>query len=94
MLGTMDAFKAYAAVRERGRHLEPKPGDRISLRGVDVRVVSSALSVLGKASIHLERSQLGLYHASRIPPKIPMRIHAPPVSLSSSVNFDFSMWAI
>jgi beta-lactamase superfamily II metal-dependent hydrolase len=46
--GTMDAFNAYAAVRKRGRHLEPKPGDRIPLKGVDVTVVSSAMSILTK----------------------------------------------
>ena len=35
-------FDAYAAVRAKGRHLEPKPGDRIPLKGVDARVVSAA----------------------------------------------------
>ena len=27
--GTLDMFSAYAAVRAKGRHLEPKPGDRL-----------------------------------------------------------------
>ncbi len=40
--GTLAAFDAYAAVRAAGAHLEPKPGDRLPLRGVDAFVVSSA----------------------------------------------------
>jgi len=36
------AFDAYASVRAKGRHLEPKPGDRLPLKGVDAIVVSSA----------------------------------------------------
>jgi beta-lactamase superfamily II metal-dependent hydrolase len=40
--GTLDAFEAYAAVRARGRHLEPKPGDRLPLQGVTATVVSAA----------------------------------------------------
>ena len=40
--GTRAMFDAYAAVRAKGRHLEPKPGDRIPLKGVDATVVSAA----------------------------------------------------
>jgi hypothetical protein len=40
--GTLDAFNAYAAVRARGHHLQPKPGDRLPLKGVEAFVVSSA----------------------------------------------------
>ena len=40
--GTLDRFNDYAAVRARGRHLEPDPGDRLPLRGIDAVVVSSA----------------------------------------------------
>jgi beta-lactamase superfamily II metal-dependent hydrolase len=46
--GTMEAFSAYAVVRQHGRHLEPKPGDRLPLRGLDVTVVSAALATLTK----------------------------------------------
>ena len=35
------AFTAYEQVRRKGRHLVPKPGDRLPLRGVDVDVVSA-----------------------------------------------------
>src|SRR6185369_7159451 len=35
------AFDAYAATRAGGRHLQPKPGDRLPLRNIDVRVVSA-----------------------------------------------------
>jgi beta-lactamase superfamily II metal-dependent hydrolase len=40
--GTVAMHQAYAAVRARGRHLEPTPGDRLPLTGVDATVVSSA----------------------------------------------------
>jgi len=35
------AFMAYEQVRQKGRHLVPKPGDRLPLHGVDVDVVSA-----------------------------------------------------
>ncbi len=40
--GTRAMFDAYAAVRAKGRHFEPTPGDRIPLKGVDATVVSAA----------------------------------------------------
>ncbi len=46
--GTMAAFERYAAVRAKGRHLAPKPGERIPLKGVEVTVVSSARATLQK----------------------------------------------
>ncbi|HEV7632718.1 MAG TPA: MBL fold metallo-hydrolase [Steroidobacteraceae bacterium] len=44
--GTVDVFKAYAAASAAGRHLTPKPGDRLPLQGIDAVVVSAAGSVL------------------------------------------------
>ena len=44
--GTLDAFAAYAAVRAKGRHLEPAPGDRLPLNGVTAVVVSAAGATL------------------------------------------------
>jgi beta-lactamase superfamily II metal-dependent hydrolase len=44
--GTFAMHEAYAAVRARGQHLEPKPGDRLPLTGVDVTIVSSAAATL------------------------------------------------
>jgi beta-lactamase superfamily II metal-dependent hydrolase len=44
--GTQDALAAYAAVRAKGRHLEPKPGDRLPLKGATAIVVSSAGSTI------------------------------------------------
>ena len=44
--GTLAMYQRYAAVRAKGRHLEPKPGDRLPLSGVDVTVVSSAAATL------------------------------------------------
>jgi beta-lactamase superfamily II metal-dependent hydrolase len=46
--GTLAAFDAYAAVRARGRHLEPTPGDRVPLTGVDVTVLSALGSVVAR----------------------------------------------
>jgi competence protein ComEC len=39
---TLERYNAYLPVRARGRHLEPKPGDRLPLEGVDVTIVSAA----------------------------------------------------
>lgn len=41
-------FAAYSAARSAGRHLEVKPGDTVPLAEVDVRVVSSAGSVIDR----------------------------------------------
>lgn len=46
--GTLEAYRRYTAVRAKGRHLEPKPGDRLPMKGVDVVVVSSAGSTLSR----------------------------------------------
>ncbi len=43
----MEPFRAYAAVRASGRHLNARPGDRIPVKGLDVQVVSSAAEVVG-----------------------------------------------
>ena len=40
--GRSAAFLAYAAVRDKGRAIVAKPGDKIPFAGVDVQVVSSA----------------------------------------------------
>ncbi len=39
--GTLQAFGWYEAVRAKGRHLDPKPGDRLPLKGVEAVVVSA-----------------------------------------------------
>lgn len=43
------AYDAYVPVRARGKHLQPKPGDRLPLAGVEVVFVSSAGDTIGKA---------------------------------------------
>ena len=40
--GTQAAFDRYARVRARGKHLTPKPGERLPLAGVEATVVSAA----------------------------------------------------
>lgn len=42
-------FAAYAPLRAQGRHLRPRPGDRLPLTGVEVTVVSSDGQVLPSA---------------------------------------------
>lgn len=42
------AYKAYAAVRAKGKHVEPKPGDRIPLKGVEAIVVSSLTATIAR----------------------------------------------
>jgi competence protein ComEC len=44
--GTLAMHEAYASVRATGQHLEPKPGDRLPLIGVDATVVSAAGATL------------------------------------------------
>jgi competence protein ComEC len=46
--GSLEYFKAYAEVRATGRHLEPNPGERLPLKGVEVTVVSSARATLSR----------------------------------------------
>jgi beta-lactamase superfamily II metal-dependent hydrolase len=40
--GTLATYRAYTAVRAKGKHLEPKPGDRLPLSGADVTIISTA----------------------------------------------------
>jgi len=44
----LEAFGVYASVRSGSPHLQPKPGDHLPLRDIDVTVVSSAGSTLLK----------------------------------------------
>jgi beta-lactamase superfamily II metal-dependent hydrolase len=46
--GTLQAFDRYAAVRAKGRHIEPAPGSRLRLKGVEVVIVSSAGATLAR----------------------------------------------
>jgi competence protein ComEC len=43
---TAAAYSAYAAVRARGKHVEPKPGQRLPLKGVEAVWVSSAAATI------------------------------------------------
>jgi len=45
---SLAVFRNYQAVRERGAHLQPKPGERLRLKVVDVDIVSAAGVVLRK----------------------------------------------
>ena len=39
-------FKSYAAHREKGKHLEVKPGDTVPVKGLDVKVVAAGGSAI------------------------------------------------
>jgi len=45
-VATKDAFEAYLAIRPKAKHIEPRPGDRLPLEGVDATVVTSAASTI------------------------------------------------
>jgi competence protein ComEC len=45
---TKEAFKAYSAVRSKGQHLQPAPGEHLPLKDLEVVVVSSAGSTLAE----------------------------------------------
>src|SRR5579872_5510 len=47
-LGTPKNYAAYLTVRDKGQHLEVKPGDRIPIKGVDVQVVAAAAQTITK----------------------------------------------
>ncbi len=47
-VNAMPPFRAYEAVRSRGKHLVPKPGDHVPLASVDVQVVSAAGELISK----------------------------------------------
>jgi competence protein ComEC len=43
---SLERYNAYLPVRAKGDHIEPKPGDRLPMRGIDVTVVSSAAATI------------------------------------------------
>ena len=42
------SYEAYVPVRAKGKHLEPKPGDRLPLTGVEVVFVSASGDTIGR----------------------------------------------
>ena len=67
VVGTLAMYQAYAAVRATGQHLEPKPGERLPLAGVDVTVVSSEGATLAAPLAGAKRGR----NAACRPPGIP-----------------------
>lgn len=47
--GTQAVYDRYVALRATGAHLEPAPGARLPLKGIDATVVSSAGAILSSA---------------------------------------------
>lgn len=46
--GSMAQFERYAAVRAKGRHLDPNPGDRLPIKGLEITVVSAKGTTITK----------------------------------------------
>ena len=44
----LEPFNAYAAVRAKGRHVQPKPGEKLPLKGIDATWVASARATIAK----------------------------------------------
>jgi beta-lactamase superfamily II metal-dependent hydrolase len=40
--GTLEVFATYAAARAKGRHVQPKPGERLPIKNIEAPVVSSS----------------------------------------------------
>lgn len=64
--GTVAIYQAYAAVRAGKRHIEPRPGDRIPLTGIEATVVSSGGETL---STPLAGASRGV-NAACVPPGV------------------------
>ena len=47
--GTQKIYEQYTTLRAKGRHLQPKPGDLLPLKGLEARVVSADRQVLAAA---------------------------------------------
>ena len=47
-LNAPKVFAAYLPVREKGEHIEAKPGETIPIKGLDVRIVSAAARTIDK----------------------------------------------
>ena len=50
--GTAALYQTYVALRATGRHIAPKPGDRLPIKGVEVVVVAVDSAVLPRALPH------------------------------------------
>ncbi len=46
--GTQEMYDKYLVARARGKHLEPKPGDTLPLKGIEAVIVASLGAVLSK----------------------------------------------
>jgi competence protein ComEC len=81
--GTLAAFDRYAAVRAKGRHLEPAPGARLPLKDVEAIVVSAAGSAIAKP---LERAGTPTPGCQSAPPA-PDEPHENPRSTGIQLRF-------
>ena len=92
--GTQAAFERYARVRANGKHLVPKPGDRIPLRGVETIVVSAARRDAAEAARRRRRRRIRPAARRRRRRRSRPRIRARPASACASAASRFSTSAI
>ena len=90
--GTVDAYNAYAEVRKSGAHLEPKVGDRLPLKGIDLTFVSTAGQTIAQAVSGASTPNPSC--TSSPPPQgISRRTRARPAFICGSASFDSSISA-
>ena len=65
--GTIEIQKAYVAARQGKRHIEPKPGDRVPMTGLEATIVSSGGQVLSTPLPHASPGPNGACSPPGIP---------------------------
>jgi beta-lactamase superfamily II metal-dependent hydrolase len=63
-----DAFVVYSSVRSGAAHLQPKPGERLPLKDVDVTVVSSAGATLTRPLTRVRAGRINEACQDKAPP--------------------------
>jgi competence protein ComEC len=64
---TADAFEAYKSIRAAKPHLEPRPGDRLPLKGIEAIVVSSGGAVLSGPLLHAGQANMTCQPVAQTP---------------------------
>jgi beta-lactamase superfamily II metal-dependent hydrolase len=66
---TKAAFEAYLAVRNKVPHIEPKPGDRLPIKDIEVFVVSTAGATLSKPLAGAGQANSQCAGSAALPPR-------------------------
>ena len=90
---TVAAYDAYVSARANGKHVEPKPGDRLPLKGVDAVWVSSAAATISTPIAGAGQANAACGPA-RLPRRKSWRTRARPAFTCASGNSGSSTSAI